>query len=149
MEADYGEKLHIVFKHRPWLESHQWAKASALSAECAGKQGKFWPMYDLLFSKQAEWGRPRGNGNQPDQSKPLDVPKIFEGYAKSLGLDLKSYNQCVADPATFALIEADIKDAQDHFINSTPTFFVDGRRLVGGNQLKVLGTNAIERRLGR
>ena len=150
MESDYGEKLHVVFKHRPWLEMHKWAKASALAAECAGKQGKFWPMYDLLFSKQAEWSRPpQAAGNSAEREDTRDVPKILEGYAQSMGLDMKAYRQCVADPATFALIEADVKDAQDHFINSTPTFFVDGRRLVGGNQLKVLGANEIERRLGR
>lgn len=135
IEKDFAGRVRVIFKHRPWIGSFKWSKEAALAAECAGKQDKFWPMYQLLFSKQPEW------------SPSAEAPKLFEDYARSLKLDDKAYRQCVADPSTFASIEADIKDAQDHWVNSTPTFFVDGRRLVGAEQLNTLGINEIERKL--
>ena len=134
IRAQYGEKVHVYYKYLPWLQFHRWAKDAAFTAECAGKQQKFWEMHDLLFSKQIEWA----------QSE--DAPKRFENFARSLKLNLPEFTQCLKDPATAAAIDADIQDAKDHWINSTPTFFVDGQRMVGQKQLQIFGISEIEKR---
>lgn len=133
IEKDYSGRVHIVFKYRPL--GFKWSKESAAVAECAGKQGKFWEMYDLLFSKQAEWA-----GTE-------DAPKRFDGFAQKLKLDPTTFKQCIADPATSTAIQSDLKDAEDHWVNSTPTFFVNGQRIVGGERLRTIGVNSIERSL--
>src|ERR1700746_3412216 len=48
----FAERARIVFRHFPLQEVHPHALAAAQAAECAGGQGKFWPMHDLLFANQ-------------------------------------------------------------------------------------------------
>lgn len=134
IEARFGSKVRFYYKYLPWTDMHRWAKDAALAAECAGKQGKFWPMHDLLFSRQGEWA--------PSD----DAPGRFESYAGSLSLDLPAFGRCIRDPATAAAVQADIQDAKEHWVRSTPTFFVDGRRLVGAQQLRLFGLPEIARR---
>jgi protein-disulfide isomerase len=136
LKARFGPRLRVLYKHRPWFEFHRWAKDAALSAECAGRQGKFWEMHDVLFARQGEWA--------PSE----DAPARIEGYARSLGVDVKALRACVKDPATLESIQADIRDAQEHWVNATPTFFVNGKRFVGGKQLKIFGALDIERSAG-
>src|SRR4030095_3966120 len=47
-----GEKFHFVFRNFPLRKIHPHAHASAVAAEAAGKQGKFWEMHDLIFENQ-------------------------------------------------------------------------------------------------
>ena len=54
LEEMHPGKIRVVYKHHPW-EFHRYAMSDAIFAECAGKQGKFWPVYDILFARQAEW----------------------------------------------------------------------------------------------
>lgn len=51
LEAVYGEKLSVEFRHYP-LPFHPYAQKASEAAECAGEQGKFWEMHDKLFSLQ-------------------------------------------------------------------------------------------------
>jgi protein-disulfide isomerase len=46
-------KVQLVFRHEP-LENHRFAMNAAEIAECAGDQGQFWQMHDLLFQHQKE-----------------------------------------------------------------------------------------------
>lgn len=55
---------------------------------------------------------------------------MFRGYATELGLDMAAYDKAVADPpATITRVEQDLNDGQNLGVNSTPTFFLDGKRL--------------------
>src|SRR3954451_17000425 len=47
----FGGHVRAVFRHFP-LDAHPHALAAAQAAECAGGQGRFWEMHDLLFAKQ-------------------------------------------------------------------------------------------------
>src|SRR4051812_43401053 len=47
-----GNELHFVFRNFPLEEIHPNAFASAITAEAAGKQNKFWEMHDLIFENQ-------------------------------------------------------------------------------------------------
>ena len=70
-------------------------------------------------------------------------------YAALAGLDPKALAACMKDPATDAAIDADKKEAEDNWVGSTPTFFINGRRFVGGRQLSILGSQWIEKQLAK
>jgi protein-disulfide isomerase len=129
----YDGKLRFVFKHYP-LRMHQWAKPAAAAAECAGRQGKFWEYHDRLYDKQADWSNEKADD-------------FLVGYAKDLKLDIPAWQACRQDPSTAAAYEADMKDGDNAWVGSTPTFFVNGRRFIGGKQLAELGTLFMDREL--
>ncbi len=129
----YDGKVRFTFKHYP-LRMHPWAKNGAYAAECAGRQGKFWEFHDRLYDKQEEWTNEKADD-------------ILSGYALGLGLDMKAWNACRTDAKTVAAVAGDMKDGDDAWVGATPTFFVDGRRFVGGKQLAELGTLFIDKEL--
>lgn len=52
MLAQYPDKINLIFIHRPFSLMHQWAIPAGQASEIAAAQGKFWPMYDVLYSHQ-------------------------------------------------------------------------------------------------
>jgi protein-disulfide isomerase len=114
----YGDDVRLVWKHRP-LPFHQRALPAALAAEAAGEQGKFWQMHDRLFASQ----------------QALDAATV-EGHARALGLDVARWQAALASPRLRGRIEADGKLAEQLAVNGTPTFFVNGRPLVGAQPLE-------------
>ncbi len=94
-------------------ESH-WA---AYAAECANRQGKFWEYHDKLFN---EWrGEFVGTFNKPNLKK----------YATDLKLDTATFNKCIDNDETAAVILADIAEADRLGVRGTPTFLINGRAL--------------------
>jgi len=110
---DYSDKIYFQFRNFP-LPQHQNGKLSALVAEAAGKQGKFWEMHDMLYENQAEWG---------ESGKPME---FFESYAKKLNLDLDQLKEDIKLDDLAKKIERDTQDAGAAGVNSTPSFFVNG-----------------------
>lgn len=131
--ALYGDNIRFTFKHFP-LRMHEWAKPGAVAAECAGRQGKFWEYHDALYDHQDEWTNPKADD-------------FLLGYALKTKLDLKAWNACRQDPSAAAAVAADQKDGDNAWVGSTPTFFVNGRRFVGGKQLAEVGTLFMDREL--
>lgn len=113
IHKEYGDKVKIVFRHFP-LSFHPNAKPAAVAAICAQKQGKFWQMHDKLFENQ------RGLNET-----------AFNGWAKEIGLDGTAFANCLKDPSASKILEADQKAAEEVGVNSTPTFFVNGRKVAG------------------
>jgi protein-disulfide isomerase len=109
-------KVRLVFKDLP-LPMHREALPAAVAARCAAAQGKYWEMNEALFA------------NQADLSADL-YPRI----AKALGLDLKGFEACRADPATAQTVMGDARGAQQFGLSSTPSFLI-GRR--EGERLRV------------
>ena len=119
MLKDYGDKVRFVFKNFP-LPMHPWAQDGAVAAACAFQQGndKFWPMYNGLFSKQNEITKE----NLKDRAS--DV-------AKDGGLDVARFQECFDGKQSKDAVEADVKEATALGVNSTPTFFINGRKVSG------------------
>jgi protein-disulfide isomerase len=103
-----------VFKHLP-LPIHPQAVDAAVAAECAGDQGAFWPMHDLLFATVDRWG--------------IDSPgPVLTDLAAELGLDVASFSACLDSRSAFERVLADSNNLSG-VIGSTPTFIiVDGER---------------------
>ncbi|MCL4765637.1 MAG: DsbA family protein [Hyphomicrobiaceae bacterium] len=99
------------------------AAAGAMLARCAGGD-KAYAMTDVLFQKQDEWVV----RNNP-------VPKLFE-IARQAGFTKESFDKCLTDDKLLAQIEAGRTRASEQFgVSSTPTFFINGKRLGGGGTL--------------
>jgi protein-disulfide isomerase len=111
--ADYPGKVRIAFKHMP-LRIHPDAPAAHAAAEAAGRQGKFWEMYDKIFANQREL-----------------TPEKFQQYAAELNLDAAQFEKDRNDPAVKAKIDADVKEAEKLGVAGTPAFFINGRYLSG------------------
>lgn len=128
-------KLRFVFKQFPLTRMHRYAMPAAVAAECAGKQGKFWELHDRLYDEQAKW------------AEEADADKLWQGYAKDAKLDLAAWNACRQDPAAAKLVADDQQDGLDAWVGSTPTFFINGKRFAGAQQLGERGSLFIEKEL--
>ncbi len=94
----------------------QWA---AEASECADEQGAFWPYHDLLFARQA--GENRGAFNK-------DKLKQFAGELK---LNTAAFSNCLDSGKYTSQVQKDTEATQSLGINSTPTFFINGRQMSG------------------
>ena len=114
--VDTGQVMW-VFKHLP-LQSHPQALGAAAAAECAGDQGAFWEMHDLLFERVDDWAV-----DSPDAA--------LTALAGELGLDTGTFGSCVVSRAALERVVDDLYDMSGIF-GSTPTFVVlfDGRASV-------------------
>ncbi len=123
----HKEKIAFMYRHFP-LPQHTFAEQAAMAAEAAGKQGKFWDMHDALFA----------NANN------LSENKINE-FAKQLSLNEEQFNKEKNNQEIQAIIEEDKKDGRSFGITSTPTFFLNGKKLkvTSPNQLIQEVTRAI------
>ena len=130
----HADRVRLVFRHNP-LRMHRWSIPAARAAEAAGVQGKFWEYHSLLFGRQKEWGESQ------------DPVPLFIGYARELGLDVARFERDVRDARWDALIRADADAAQAAAVQSTPTIFIGGRRLVGAKQLEADGERLMEQAL--
>lgn len=121
----YGERIFYIWRDFP-LPFHQNAKLAAQAAACAGNQGKFWQMHDELFANQAAWSE-------------LPDPKAnFVASAQKLGLNEEDFSSCYEDNEEIsARIEADIELGKRLGVSGTPTFFINGQRLVGAQPYEV------------
>lgn len=114
----YGNDIRIAFKHNA-LPMHNRAKAAAIAAEAAGKQGKFWEMHDLLFANQKEL-----------------TDENFAKWAGDLGLDVEKFKADMADPAVAKKVDENQKQGTTLGARGTPAFFVNGRYLSGAQPVE-------------
>lgn len=113
----YKDQITFQFRHFPLSQIHQNAMAAHRAAEAAAKQNKFWEMYSLLYENQESW------------SSSSSPSTIFELYASRLSLDVQQYKQDVNSSEINDIINADLTEGKKLDISSTPTFFIDGKKL--------------------
>jgi protein-disulfide isomerase len=113
IEQEYGDMVKIVFRDFP-LSFHQNAQKAAEAAECADDQGSFWEYHDRLFENQNS----------------LDVNSLI-GYAGDLGLDSEQFEACLNSGTHAQEVLEDFQDGRALGVTGTPTFFINGIKLVG------------------
>lgn len=126
-------KVQYILRDLP-LSFHPNAKPAALATRCAGDQGKYWEMHDLIFKNQEEWSEG-------------DAKSVFAGYAAEIGLNVNEYNQCYDGDTHAEVIDADTALASTVGATGTPTFFINGKKLVGAQPLSAFEA-VIEEALG-
>ena len=134
-QRGYGRQVRFAYRHFP-LPQHKNAKLAATVAEAAGKQGKFWEMHDLIFQNQSDW------------SEEKNAAVIFAQYAQDLQLDLAKFQTDIASEEIKAKIENDYKSGVKAGVNSTPSFFLNGKKLDNPRNYDEF-KNAIEQALGQ
>jgi protein-disulfide isomerase len=114
----YKDKVRFVFKQMPLTQIHPWAEDAAVATACALEQGndQFWKMYDGLFSQQAQISKE-------------NLPEMIEEVATASGLDVPRLKDCLSGRKTLDAVKADQSEAASLGVNSTPTFFINGRRI--------------------
>jgi protein-disulfide isomerase len=117
----YPGKIRLTFRNFP-LQFHQNARPAAEAALSAGDQGKFWEMYDKIFSSQAS--------NRVDRQNLIN-------YAKELKLDMKKFTKCLDEQCHREQIDRDIQESMKLGVNGTPCFFINGKRLVGAQPYEI------------
>lgn len=115
---DMDGKIKFVVRNYPLIQIHPNALGAARAAEAAGRQGKYFEMYDVLFQKQSEWSQ----ASDPTVS-------IFPSYAGSIGLDVDRYRKDVGDSSLDDKISKDRASGDDLDVTGTPTFYVNGEKI--------------------
>jgi protein-disulfide isomerase len=115
-------QVRLVFKDFPLEQMHPWARTGALAGRCAYQQDPkaFWKMYDNLYD------------NQDLISAPNAWDKAVD-YAGQAGLKTDVFKSCMTSPEATAAVDASIANGKLMEVNSTPTLFVNGRRIVGAD----------------
>ena len=103
-------RIRFVYRHFPLEEVHFHAMHAAETAECAGAQGHFWPMHDLLFENQRH----------------LKLPQL-RSYAERIELDLPRYAAEMDDHVYLQRIREHMQSGRESGVRATPAFFVDRR----------------------
>ncbi len=114
LEADYGDRLRVIFREFPLTPPHVHAVAAAQAAEAAGLQGRFFEMHDLLYENQKNW------------KDAFDTRPIFEGYAKQIGLDLDRFKSDQNGEIVARRITLDGSRGHSLGVKGTPTIFLNG-----------------------
>lgn len=106
--------------------SCDWAKGSL----CAAEQNQFWPFHDRVFKYAAEFGQLAN----------------LEQEISNFGLEMTAFNACMAKPETQTRLRQLIEVGSQLNLKSTPTFFVNGRRIEGFIPLPLLRRLILELR---
>jgi protein-disulfide isomerase len=111
----YPGKVRIVWKNQP-LPFHPNAMPAAEAAMAAYEQGndKFWALHDKFFENQTAL-----------------APAFYETAAKDAGVDVGKWKSSVDGHRSQASIQADMTAGSALGASGTPTFFINGHKLVG------------------
>jgi protein-disulfide isomerase len=115
-------QVQLVFKDFPIEQLHPWARTAALAGRCAYQQDSraFWKMYDLIYDGQ-------------DLISATNAWAKMNDFAGQAGLDLATFKSCLAGPEAAAAVDSSRANGQQLEVSSTPTVFVNGRRIVGAD----------------
>jgi protein-disulfide isomerase len=116
-------QVRLVFKDFPLETIHPWAMSAAITGRCALQQSSdaFWKYHDSVYDNQ-------------DLISPENAYDKLLGFAVQAGAAEDKLKSCIADPKTQELVRQSMAEGHALDVTSTPTTFVDGRRMVGPDQ---------------
>lgn len=113
MLTQFPGAVRLVYKDFP-LDFHKDARPAAEAARCAGEHGLFWEYHDLLFVAQPAFSR-----------------DDLMSYAARVGVPRDAFAACLDSGRHREAVTADLKEGRAVGVTGTPTFFINGRKLVG------------------
>ncbi len=118
LREDFAGQVTFAFRYFP-LPGHGNSVNAAVAVEAAARQGQLEAMYTRMFETQTQWGERGAESQAP----------LFRQFAQELGLDMTRFDADVADPAVLARVQSDVDDGLALGVDSTPTFFLNDRRV--------------------
>jgi protein-disulfide isomerase len=114
----YPKQVRLYFKDLPLDQIHPWAKAAAIAGRCVFRQNPsaFWDYHDWIYEHQGEITK------ENFREKALE-------FAKGKEIDALQFGRCMDTRATEAEVDKSVAEARELKVNSTPTLFVNGRKL--------------------
>lgn len=116
----YKGKVRLVIKNYPY-KYRDYSRIAAEASLAAADQDKYWEMHDLLI----------------DNSPRLDRESLIK-YAKQLNLDVKKFTEAIDGKKHNKEIERDLHLAQSLDLYNTPTYYINGRKVVGNRSYEYL-----------
>ena len=115
-------QVKLVFKDFPLDALHPWARTAALAGRCTYRQdpAAFWKFYDYIYDQQ-------------DVISPSTVYDKVVDFAGQANLNKDTFKACLAGPQAAAEVDASMANGNLLEVRSTPTVFVNGRRVVGAD----------------
>lgn len=132
LHREFGDRVQIVFRNYPLdptcnssvqSKIHEHACTAGVLARCAGQYGKFWDFHTLVFANQRE----------------MNDAKLKD-WARSVGLTNEQIDTCMASQDIVAKIKDDVALGNKLGVTSTPTLFINGKKVLGGRGVAELKT---------
>jgi protein-disulfide isomerase len=118
--AEYPDEIRLILKNYPY-RYRDYSHLAAESLLAAGDQGKYWEMHDIMIK------------NSPT----LDRESLIR-YAGELKLDVKRFTSDLDSMKHKKQIEEDGNLAVAMDLYNTPTFFINGRKVIGNRPYEYL-----------
>jgi protein-disulfide isomerase len=119
--AKYGANVRFVWRDFPIVTTQ--SPKAAEAGQCAFDQGKFWQYHDLLYQKA-----------------PALAVDDLKTYARQLGLDSKTFDQCLDSGQNAPVVQHTLQDAYSHGFTGTPSFLINGKPQIGGPSFAYLSS---------
>jgi protein-disulfide isomerase len=123
VQTAYPGEVQLVYRHFPIDSLHPQARLAAQAAECAAAEGRFWDYHDRLF----------------DQTD-LSSMQQLKDLALGLRLDLPTFERCLSEEWARTRVTQDVEAGTRAGVSGTPTFFINGRLLVGAQPIEAFQT---------
>jgi len=113
-------RMKLIFQNFPLESLHKWALLGAKYIDCVSQQGAD-PTFKFIATVYEHQGEITAD----------TADTMLKGYAKEAGANPDTVAACVAKPETLARVRQSIALGEKLGVNSTPTFFINGRKVVG------------------
>ncbi|HWN75186.1 MAG TPA: thioredoxin domain-containing protein [Candidatus Udaeobacter sp.] len=115
-------QVKLIFKDFPIDQIHPWARTASLAGRCTYQQdpAAFWKFYDFIYDKQ-------------DLVSAANVYDKVVDFAGQANLNQDAFKACLASPQATAEVDASLANGNLLEVRSTPTLFINGRRIVGAD----------------
>jgi len=119
LKREYESRVRVYFRDFP-LSNHEWAKDAAIAGRCIYNQEPeaFWTYHDWIFANQGS-------------ITPANLKDKVMEHAKGAGVDTLKLNGCLSDQSVADVVEASMAEGRAVGVTSTPTLFVNGRKMPG------------------
>ena len=121
----YIENGTLRYEWRDFAYLGQESVNAALAARAAQEQGRFWEYHDVLYENQGSVN----SGAFSDEA--------LVGFAEEVGLDTEQFEAALTSGRYESVVQSDLREAQNAGIQGTPSFTINGQRLVGPQPLEV------------
>lgn len=112
--------VYYVVRDFP-LEFHANARLAASAARCAGAQGRYWPMHNLLYARQSDWS----------DLPPEDAIAMFEAFARAVEIEEPAFDACMLADEFQDGIDRDLAAGMQAGVQGVPSFLINGTLVVG------------------